>query len=289
MPARRSRTLEWRSCLEQVLERGGALEIAVLRPRENRTAAGSHLVWRVRLLHLTDDEILVEPPMALGEVMRVEEGVELIAVLAVGQNRWMFKTTHLGLTEHQRGQRKVTAMRLVMPPSVERCQRRNYFRMETGAIVLPEVEVWPLLDPKSVLIAERANELQFEEDRKGNRRTGPADADNEMTLPEVGPKFAAILVNIGGGGLGLRVRPQDAQSLGRHKIFWLRFTLPPELTTPICATAKLVHTNVDSTQHVYAGLAFDFSFNPIHQRFIVEQICRFIAMQQCDQTDDRAA
>ena len=98
-----------------------------------------------------------------------------------------------------------------------------------------------------------------------------------------------MLLNIGGGGLGLRVRPDDAQSLARHKIFWLRFTLPPELTTPICATAKLAHTNVDSTQYTYAGMAFDFSFNPVHQRFIVEQICRFIAMQQRDQTDDRAA
>ncbi len=266
------------------------MEIAVLRPQENRTATGSHLVWRVRLVHLTNDEILVERPMALGEVMRVDEGVELVAVLAVGQNRWMFTTTHLGLTEHQRpGQRTVTAMRLAMPPSVERCQRRNYFRMETGAIVRPEVEVWPLLDPKSVLIAERANELQFEEDRKGNGRARPAAADDEMTLPEVGPKFTAMLVNIGGGGLGLRVRPQDAQSLGRHKIFWLRFTLPPELTTPICATAKLAHTNVDSTQYTDAGLAFDFSFNPVHQRFIVEQICRFITMQQHDRTDEQAA
>jgi hypothetical protein len=276
--------LEWRSCLDQVLERGGALEIAVLRPQETSTAVGSHLVWRVRILHLTDDEILVEPPMALGEVMRVEEGVKLVAVLAVGQNRWMFKTSHLGPTEYQRrGQRPITAMRLAMPPSVERCQRRNYFRMDTGTVVLPEVEVWPLLDPKSVLIAERSNELQFEEDRKGNGRARSADGDNEMILPEVGPKFTAMLLNIGGGGLGLRVRPDDAQSLARHKIFWLRFTLPPELTTPICATAKLAHTNVDSTQHTYAGLAFDFSFNPVHQRFIVEQICEFIALQQRDQ------
>jgi len=284
LPARRSRTLEWRSCLDQVLERGGALEIAVLRPQENRTATGSHLVWRVRMLQITDDEILVEPPMTLGEVIRVEDGVELVAVLAVGQNRWMFKTSHLGPIEHQRrGQRPITAMRLAMPPSVERCQRRNYFRMETGAVLLPEVEVWPLLDPKSVLIAERANELQFEEDRKGNGRARPADEDNELILPEVGPKFTAMLLNIGGGGLGLRVRPEDDQSLARHKIFWLRFTLPPELTTPICATAKLAHTNVDSTQHTYAGLAFDFSFNPVHQRFIVEQICQFISMQQRDQ------
>ena len=27
-------------------------------------------------------------------------------------------------------------------------------------------------------------------------------------------------------------------------------------------------------------MAFDFSFNPAHQRFVVNQICRYIAVQQ---------
>ena len=287
MPARRSRTLEWRSCLEQVQARGGSLEIAVLRHSEEPgLAAGSHLVWRVRLLYITESEIIVAPPTTLGEVIRVEPGIELVAILAVGQNRWMFTTTHKGLTECSSGGRMVTAMRLTMPESVERCQRRNHYRMATNMVVLPEVEVWPLLDPKSVLLAERANELQFDADRNGGGTDMPRlDADDETLMPEVGPKFTASLLNIGGGGIGLRVQPQDAQSLTRHKIFWLRFSMPPELTTPICATGKLVPTNVDSTQHTYAGIAFDFSFNPIHQRVVVDQICRFIEMQQRAQLD----
>ena len=99
-------------------------------------------------------------------------------------------------------------------------------------------------------------------------------------MPEVGPRFTATLLNIGGGGVGLRVRPQDAQALTRNKLFWLRFRRPPELATPLCATGKLAHTTVDSTQHTYAGMAFDFSFNPGHQRFVVEQICRYITAMQ---------
>ena len=288
MPARRSRTLEWRRCLQQVQERGGALEIAVLRPDHPSEAAGSHLVWRVRLLDLTDNEIIVEPPITLGQVIRVEPGIKLVAILAVGQNRWMFTTTQLGPIEHTNGSRKITAMRLTMPKSVERCQRRNHLRMETTALVLPQVEVWPLLDPKSVLPAERANELQFDDDRNGI--TGNVrcfNADDESIMPEVGPKFTASLLNIGGGGIGLRVRQEDAQSLARHKVFWLRFSMPPELTTPICATGKLAHTNVDSTQHTYAGMAFDFSFNPAHQRIVVDQICHFIEIQQRTQLQDR--
>lgn len=290
MPAKRSRTLEWRQCLQQVQERGGALEIAVLRHYDKPAdAAGSHLVWRVRLLDVTGDEIIIEPPTTLGEVIRVETGIDLVAILAVGQNRWMFTTSHLGPTERVNGNgRKVSALRLRMPESVERCQRRNYYRMETTALVLPQVEVWPLLDPKSVLPAERANELRFEDDRNGVAACDRCTAGNdESIMPEVGPKFTATVLNIGGGGIGLRVMPQDAKMLGRYKVFWLRFSMPPELITPICATGKLAHTNVDSTQHTYAGMAFDFSFNPVHQRVVVEQICRFIEMQQRAQLDDR--
>ena len=288
VPAHRSRTSGWRRCLKQVHERRGSLEIAIVRGRESDE--GHHLIWRVRLVALSDDEILVEQPTTLGQVIHLEPGIDLVAILALGQNRWMFTTRMLGLTQHGgRDHRTTTAMRLVMPQSVERCSRRNYYRMETTALNLPEVEVWPLLDPKSVIVAERANELQFEADQDpASGGAAAADADPEVTIPEVGPKFTATLLNLGGGGLGLRVRPQDAPALGRHKVFWLRFSLPPELTTPICATGKLAHTNVDSTQHTYAGLAFDFSFNPGHQRLVVAQICRYITAMQRQARADAA-
>jgi hypothetical protein len=283
--------LEWRRCLEQVQERNGALEIAVVRKKDAEGGLASHLVWRVRLLQLTDREIIVEQPTALGEVIRLEPGIDLVAILAIGQNRWMFMTRNLGPAAPRAGAGRLpAAIRLSMPESVERCQRRNYYRMETAAIRLPEVEMWPLLDPQSVLPAERANELAFQEDRDGRPRAGgPAAGDNDMVMPEVGPKFTATLINIGGGGIGLRVRQQDAQVFGHHRLFWVRFVLPPELKTPICATAKVAHTSVDSTQHTYAGMAFDFSFNPLHQRFVVEQICRYINLQQRAQLADRGA
>ena len=107
-------------------------------------------------------------------------------------------------------------------------------------------------------------------------------------MPEVGPKFHARLVNIGGGGLGLDVNPNDSSTIGRHRLFWIRFLLPPDMSTPICATAKMVHSHIQSNQHLYAGMAFDFSFNPGHQRFVVEQICRYIAIQQRIQMQRRA-
>ena len=283
MPANRSRTTEWRRCLQQLAQRQGGLEIAVSRDYA-QGEDGRHLVWRVKLLQLTDDAMIVEQPMTLGQTIRLEPGIQMVVILAIGQNRWMFTAVNLGETTYQSDRHTtVAANRLSLPVSVERCQRRNYYRVDTASLNLPEVDVWPLLDAKSVLIAERMNELEFEAAQPGAEIQPSAGAnsfDAESLMPDVGPKHAATLLNLGGGGIGLRFHPEDAPILSRHKLFWIRFRLPPELTTPICATAKLIHNHMESSQHTYAGMAFDFSFNPVHQRFVVNQICRYIAAQQ---------
>jgi c-di-GMP-binding flagellar brake protein YcgR len=281
VPANRSRTLNWRRCLQQIHERNGAIEIAVAR-HYTGSEQGSHLIWRVRLLDVSETEVVVEQPMTLGQRIPIRLGVELVAVVAVGQNRWMFSTANVGMHEHRLNDRKsIPAMRLLIPDRIERCQRRNYYRVHTASLNLPDVDLWPLLDPRSVLLAERANELQI----KGEAGIDigdcvPDDGDADPAMPEVGPKFRGKLLNLGGGGVGIRVEPGGSQSLLRHKIFWVRFALPPELTVPICSTGKLIHTHLDSTQHVYAGMAFDFTFNPEHQSFVVEQICQYLAVQQ---------
>jgi hypothetical protein len=45
---------------------------------------------------------------------------------------------------------------------------------------------------------------------------------------------------------------------------------------PLVATGKLVHTHIDSAQRTYAGLSFDFTFNPAHQKTVAEQVERSI-------------
>jgi len=279
VPANRSRTLGRRRCLEQIYQRNGSLEIAIAREYEEGKD-GQHLIWRVRLLDMSDSEVVVEQPMTLGQLIKINQGVELVAIIAIGQNRWMFSTTNLGFVEHRLNQHKnVPAMRLVLPSRVERCQRRNFYRVETAALRLPRVELWPLLDPKSVVVAERANELQAVCGDQG----GQVMSDYEEILPEVGPRFTALLVNIGGGGVGLTVEAAEAHNLSNSKVLWVRMTLPPELENPICATGKVVHTHMESNHNLYAGLSFDFSFNPAHQSFIADQICRYIAVQQRNQ------
>ena len=289
MPAQRSRTLNWRTCLQQLIERNGALELAVARHYEEGDM-GRHLIWRVRLLDMSESEIVVERPTTMGQAIPVSNGVELIAIISIGQNRWLFRTMCLGMVNFKFNDHKtMLAMRLLMPEAVERCQRREFYRIETVALTLPEVEMWPLLNPESVLPAERANELRFEADLAApgdsldaapHTRDTIAIVDDDMHLPEVGPKFIGQLMNLGGGGVGIRIKESDAQPLNHHKLFWARVALPPELTTPICVTAKVVHTHLESSHYVYAGMAFDFTFNPAHQKFVVDQICRYIALQQ---------
>ncbi len=289
MPANRSRTNEWRRCLHQLHERNGSMEIALLRD-DDEEQNHQHLLWRVRVLSIADNEIVIEQPSALGRAIELHDGAELAALFAIGQNRWMFRAIKLGSVEHQlNSTRTLAAMRISVPENVERCQRRHYYRIETTTLNLPEVEMWPLLDPKSVVVAERACEIQFKGQSCENHSSDNSDvADgclpfDESLMPEVGPKFMAELTNLGGGGVGIRVPSTHAAALGRHKVFWMRFRLPPGVTTPICATGKLTHSHMDSMQHTYGGLAFDFSFNPAHQEFVVDQICKYIADQQREQ------
>lgn len=290
MPATRLRNQQWLRSFEQVRDRGGSLEIAVARNgasgRTEQPHADIDFLWRVRLLSVGSDSLVVEHPAALGRAIDLTPGIDLVGILSIGQNRWMFRTRHAGSTSDGSGR---TCLRLTMPDSLERFQRRHHYRMETAYLALPQVDIWPLLDPKSVFVAERANELAFE----AMERTGAAAARSAETealsLPDVGPKFRGRLLNLGGGGVGLHVESSDAGGLQHHRVFWLRITLPPELFAPICATAKLVHTHMVASQDYYAGMAFDFTFNPAHQRFVVTQINRYVAVQQREQLKRRSA
>ena len=275
MPASRSRTMEWRRSLEQLREREGAIEIAVAHDggSDEEILGASDLVWRVRVLDLDDAQIAVDLPFALGQAVELPEGTELIGAIAIGQNRWMFRTKVLGAwTPRAPFPRCHRGIRLVLPDHVERCLRRAT-RVEVAGVTLPKVDMWPLLEPRSVIPAERASELAFRAAMAG----GPVAEPSDYMLPVVGPRFGATLVNLGGGGLGVLVEPGDSAALSRHRRFWLRFTLGGITPVPICAGARVVHTHVDSMHRTYAGISFDFDFNPAHQRVVAEQIVQAIA------------
>ena len=269
MPAARSRTNEWRKSLEELRDKGGAREVAIVRD----DARGHDLVWRLRILDVRDTGIVVENPGALGRTLPLHAGTRLIAFIVIGQNRWEFRTA---VTEEigpgKWPDARNGATRLALPDHVERCLRRHA-RFDVGPLALPPVDVWPLLDPKSVVAAERANELAFAAVEQG--KPLPA-GDEESLLPTVGPKICCHLANVGGGGAGLVVDQAQAGAMSRHRLFWLRVDLGDGCPVPIVTTAKLVHTHIDSAQRTYAGMSFDFGFNPAHQQTVAAQVERSI-------------
>lgn len=280
VPATRSRSENWRQSLEQIHERNGSLEITLPRYVDgtsdpNDSGAGQNVIWRVRILSITDDEIQVEEPMALGQTIRIENGIDLVAIIAIGQNRWMFRTKNLGRASVQlNGRVRVGALRLAAPVEVERCQRRNFYRMSTAELSLPRVECWPLINPTSVVAAEVANRAWIMDLING--MSPDRLEDESLILPEVGPKFQANLMNLGGGGVGLMINRTEASAAERARLFWLRIDLTPSIPAPIAMTARLAHTHIDSSQNLYAGFAFEWSFNAGHRDFVVDQITRYV-------------
>ena len=288
MPAARSRTEHWRDCLQKIHERGGALELSVKRSKDGPIAdAGSDVVWRCRIVFISDSEIHVEPPAAFGAPVMLQPGVRLIGAMTIGQNRWMFHTSALGYSGPAGPSRCLV---VGMPEQVERCSRRSFFRITTADLRLPGVQCWPLIDPATASAAEAANRAQIN-DLMANRAGAPIDVDSpdSLLLPEVGPMFRASLLNLSGGGLGLLLTQRDASVLQSRPHVWLRLDLRPEIPAPIGVTARLAHTHLDSAQNLYAGMAFDFTHNVQHRTFIADLVSAYIQAIQDNQTMHRAA
>lgn len=277
MPANRSRTDRWRSSLWKIYERGGGLEFIVERPDAAENTS-TDLVWRVRILHLSDDEITIELPGTLGKSFDLSTGTRLLGIMAVGQNKWMFHTEVLGPSKVSY-RNTFGAIRIAMPHTVERCQRRTFDRISTASVKLPEVNCWPLIDPRSAVPAEMANRIMIL-DLQDRDLTGEGSPPTKEELPEVGPAFSAKLANIGGGGIGLQIERSCASALDSCRMFWFRIDLRPSIPAPMALTARLAHTHIDSQQNVYAGFAFEFGLNPSHKAFVLGQIDRYMRHAQ---------
>lgn len=294
MPATRSRTEHWRDSLQKVIERGGALEISVDRSGEPQPDEhATDVVWRCRLLSLQEDHMLIEPPAACGATIPLEAGVRLIGAMTIGQNRWMFHTRTRDMRPTGTGIAR--ALAIDTPERVERCTRRSFYRISTANLQLARVQCWPLLDPASVVAPEAANRAEIA-DLLSGRSTLPVTAAQPGLLPEptllpdVGAPFKARLLNVSGGGLGLLVAPEDAAALGSRPFIWLRLDLRPHIPVPAAVTARVAHTHIDSSQSVYAGLAFDFAHNPAHRKFIVDLFAQYVqALQRQQRTIIREA
>lgn len=278
MPAQRSRTEHWRECLKQIHQRGGAIELTV--DRGQTADAGTDLVWRCRLISMTETTLVVEPPGAFGATLTLQPGVSLIGGMTIGQNRWMFHTKTLAGGKQGTGFSADAPLVLEMPNHVERCSRRSFYRISTANLSLPNVQCWPLMDPSTVAAAEAANRASIADASDGLVKMAGEDDAGSILLPDVGPMFKASLLNLSGGGLGLLLNQTETRALGSRPFVWMRLDLRPDVAAPIAVTARVAHTHIDSGQNLYAGMAFDFAHNPPHREFVVETISKYVEALQ---------
>lgn len=280
VPATRSRTEHWRRSLRQLHERGGSLEISIARPKGKTPVEGDgsgvDMIFRCRVLGVTDQEILLQRPVTLGQPVPLSAGVGLVGVIAIGQNRWMFKTKCLGPVQVDLGGQRLDALRIEAPTRVERCQRREFYRVSTTGLVLPKVTARTLLEPASAVAAESAIQTRIEMLREGHVAGFVGDRQEPMIDPKCGPAFSATLMNIGGGGAGLLVGPEEAEGLQRSRPLWLMIDLAPHVPAPLGVVARAAHTHIDSQRRVYVGLAFDFSHHQAYRGFVTDVICRYV-------------
>ncbi|MEQ8317901.1 MAG: PilZ domain-containing protein [Phycisphaerales bacterium] len=270
MNTNRSRTERWRDCLCQIRDRGGSLEVSV--DVGDSSAVGmANLVWRVRLLGIDDERLVLEQPVALGQTMRLEPGLGLIVGMSIGQNRWMFRTRSI---EPSAGDMR-GLLHVAAPTLVERCLRRNFYRASTAGFSLPLVQGWRLVDAETSVAAEVASRIPFE-DGAPTGSSGGLEAPVAL-MPEVAGAFQGQLVNVGGGGAGLLVPPASRPSFDSSGRYWLRLSLGSDMPGPLAVTARCVHQHLDSSQNLHLGFAFDFSLHAEHRDFIVRQITGYVA------------
>ena len=286
MPAFRSRTLHWRRNLDQLARRGGTLEVAISPASDLADATASvsdgpvpaDFVWRLRIASIDEREIELELPEMLNRPVPVPEDATIVAAIVVGPNRWMFRSRVVATAGSMSIAARPATFRIAMPEKVARTRRRH-LRVDSASLALPSVRLWPLLDLASVRPAQRALALAAEAIGRGERLVDRTWED-EAVRPTLGPEFGATLMNIGGGGAGVRVEASDAASVTAHRHFWMEIDLRPESALPLCVTARIAHTHLESTGATYAGVAFDFTADAEHARLVSRQVIGAIAARQ---------
>jgi hypothetical protein len=276
--------LDWEELLQQLELRNGLIELSLINPGavEPQKAtvravdAGAFEatrapVWRVRTLKLEEGAIVIEKPWSLQQATSIPIGEPLEGLIIEGCNRWSFRTR---VTEqmlfHLNESKRIPALRLTWPTDVRSAQRRNFFRVDTGAADVPRILVHELLDVESSVSMQQRNRTAHK---------GLPLPTNPGTEPALGRSFEATMLDVSGGGLRVAA-PLSAQPIFEAwSMLWLKLTLPG-VPLPVFTVAKIAHWRVDPPQRILVGLTFSFDHEPNHGRFIADLVCHFAANMQ---------
>lgn len=265
----------WEQCLAALNERDGAVEITGLSAQRDPSTPTDHAhinstrqqnvapSFRVRLLAWRPAGLVVDRPASAEEAHYFQQGAVVRVLVVDGPARWELMTTvatrvKFRLNEHT----VIPAIVLTRPHEVNSVQRREFFRVSTAALKVPPVQLKPVTQLPA------------------NTEQGNTFAAVIGPQPDLRP-FTGVLVNVGGGGMGVEAPAQVAFTLSLCTQYKCVVNLP--LTDkPLEVNCTLVHLETLKAGEHYLGLRFET--DTIGERRRVEDyICHFTSSLQRQQ------
>jgi c-di-GMP-binding flagellar brake protein YcgR len=282
MPSLATRSVsDFRKALEETAARDAVVELALAYPPKQEPNADPNNPavnpqWRVRLLDLDDEELIIErpAPQVSANTPGLEHGLALDATIGSGASRWTFRTQVIARQHHQlNAKQKVAAIRLAAPTRIRSAQRRSFFRVSMANASAQPVHLWALFNPATCVPAEKANQALHEADP-------PPEQPPHSPLPAIGDHFTAELVDISGNGLGLSIGARETIKIEKHRLYWVQLQLP-DLAWPLLFVAQLVHVRHDRAhRRANLGMQLVYKHHPPYQKFVEDMICRFTVREQ---------
>lgn len=249
---------DWITLLHEAADRNATVELA---------PAGESRGWRVRMLAIENETLIVEhPPIASGRpAVREDQDAELR--LVEGQSRWSLRCRGLERLKFSlTAGSTVAAIRLGWPTDVQSQQRRAYFRVATTGQDRPELRLWRLEDIASAKAAEEAAHKAWRQ-----RHTKPLE-NVTLPRPNLGCELKAMTLDFSGGGLCVAIPSQAEPLLQQDPLLWVELAIPNEPLPIICA-ARVAHCQRKQGL-LRVGLSFVFDHHPEHEPFVADALCR---------------
>ena len=247
------RAQPWKGALLQLSQRNGSLELTpVVATGPDKEPPSC----RARLIEYGPDRLIVERPRRGGSMLGPGQDVMVLAV--AGRERWQFRTRVIGSFDFRlNAKTTLPALQLAHPDSAVSAQRRRFYRVSTTASDLV-VMLQPL-----------------------------AGGDADGTVRPVGTPFAARLLNMSAGGIGVETPLSASATVPTIGPCFCTLSLPT-FRRPVTLRACVAHRERLRDWCYYLGLSFEFADERTHQR-IEQKLLRFTTFHERQQLQRQAA
>lgn len=265
----------WQAKLHDMAQRNEAIDMT---PDSDGDLDASVPAFRVRVLNLGKDSILIEFPTSHDTIKFFRPDAVLRLTLGVSQARWEMHVKVIGRVKLKLNETtRVPALRVTLPTTVKVGQRRDFYRAPTAAMNVQPVLMLPL------------ESREFE----------PPDGDLRILLrrsrkEEVDPKnpdqyrpMTAKLLNISGAGIGVAITDQEAIRVAANQWFWTQIELPTS-DQFIQAFAMAIRLDQQTPDVYHLGMKLEW-IDPLSAKESIESIVRFTTWVQRSQLKKRSA